>query len=165
MTRLLNGFGELQKALVGDTVKALVAAEVGMKAAATVVQHDAKERIGEYQDEVGPFPEWEQLADSTEEEKARLGFLADAPLERTGEMRDSIEKEFHPMEAVIGSKLPEAAFQEFGTEHIPPRPFLGPAVFANKKKIRALIGGAVVGALIGQSPVHAALGYDMEIKK
>ena len=143
MTRLLNSLTELQQVLIDDSRMATVAAEHAMGKAAKVVQEDAKARIGEYQKATGPFPEWQPLAESTEAEKARHGYALDAPLLRTGDMRDSIETEHNALEAIIGSKDPVARYQEFGTDRIPPRPFLGPAVFDSREKIHKLIGDAV----------------------
>jgi HK97 gp10 family phage protein len=135
-----------------------------LEKAARVVEKDAKGQIGTYQDAVGPFQDWALLADSTEAEKARLGYPADAPLLRDGTLRDSIEHEVEGNEAVIGSKSDVAEYQEFGTKTIPPRPFMGPAVFKNKEKIQRILGEALVEGLIGGAKVHSLLGYDDEIK-
>lgn len=165
MTKVLDGLEALADVLIVDTFKAVVAAENAMGAAAKIIQHDAQERIGEYQKETGPFPAWEPLADSTEAEKARLGYPVDAPLLRTGEMRDSIVTEHFASEAIVGSKEKVAAYQEFGTETIPPRPFLGPAAFDNKNRIHKLIGNAAVNGMVSSMPIHPSLGYDMDIKE
>lgn len=50
--------------------------------------------------------------------------------------------------AIIGSMLPVAAFQEFGTSTIPPRPFLGPAAFENREKIEGMLGETVMTAFL-----------------
>ena len=61
----------------------IVAAEHNaLEKVAVLIEKDAKEQIGHYQDAVGPFQDWAPLADSTEAEKARLGYPADAPLGR-----------------------------------------------------------------------------------
>lgn len=130
---------------------------------ARLVEKTAKDEIGQYQPAVGPFPEWAPLADSTEYEKTRLGYPVDAPLLREGDLRDSIEHEVRGNEAVIGSKSDIAAYQEFGTATIPPRPFIGPAAFRNHEKIKRILGAAVMGGLAGGSAIHRALGYDSEI--
>jgi HK97 gp10 family phage protein len=135
----------------------------GLDKALEVIEKDAKGRIGNYQDAVGPFPEWAELADSTEAEKERLGFPSGAPLERTGEMRDSIEREIVGLEGVVGSKDDIAEYQEFGTDRIPPRPFIGPAAFANKDKIQKILGHAIVEGLVGGEVIHEALEYDFEV--
>lgn len=139
------------------------AEQAGLERVAKLIEKDAKDRIGHYQAAIGPFPEWEPLADSTEYEKSRAGYPVDAPLLRTGEMRESIEHEVARNEAVIGSKQDKAAWQEFGTDSIPPRPFIGPAAFNNRDKIEQILGEALVQGLTGGEVIHAALGYDMEI--
>lgn len=160
MTKVLDSFSKLSDALIVDNLLAIVAAETAMGFAAKVVQKDAQDRIGEYQNETGPFPAWQPLADSTEAEKARLGYPSGAPLLRTGEMRDSIVTEHNALEAIIGSKDPVAKYQELGTDKIPPRPFLGPAAYDSREKIHRIIGKAVAGS-IGGRPNIAAF-YDNE---
>jgi len=130
---------------------------------AVLVENDAKKRIGSYQETVGPFQDWAPLAESTEDEKARLGYDTGAPLLREGDLRESIEHEVKGLDAVIGSKMDIAAYQEFGTDKIPPRPFIGPAAFANKEKIREMLGVALIeGITLGKS-IHSSLGYGFEI--
>lgn len=95
-------------------------------ASGELVKEDARHQIGHYQ--LG----WKSLAESTVLDKIRAGFATpgdDRPLLRTGEMRDSIECEPLTNGFVVGSKDPVAAYQEFGTSRIPPRPFIGPALF------------------------------------
>lgn len=120
----------------------------GLKKCANAVEKTAKEAIGEYQGEVGQFPAWAQLADATENEKARLGYPTNAPLLREGTLRDSITNEVKALEAVIGSPSDIALYQEMGTKNIPPRPFLGPAAIHNKKKIQQILGHSVATGLL-----------------
>lgn len=134
-----------------------------LEKAARIVEEDAKGRIGSYQDAEGPFQDWAPLAESTEAEKERLGYPADAPLLRDGQMRDSIEHLVEGHEAVVGSKSDIAEYQEFGTQTIPPRPFIGPAAFANKEKIERLLGHALVAGLTGGDVIHESLGYDFKV--
>ncbi len=51
------------------------------------------------------------------------------PSRSKGRLRSSIRHEVAPggMAARIGTNVHYAPYQEFGTVHIPPRPFLGPA--------------------------------------
>lgn len=135
----------------------------GLEKAAKLIENDAKRQIGHYQDAVGPFQDWAPLADSTEAEKARLGYPIDAPLLRDGHLRDSIEHEVSGLEAVVGSKSDIAVYQEFGTKTIPPRPFIGPAAFKNKEAIQKILGKALVEGLIGGEAIHESLGYDFEV--
>jgi HK97 gp10 family phage protein len=134
----------------------------GLKKVAKLIEQDAKKQIGHYQDTVGPFQDWAPLADSTENEKARLGYPIDAPLLRDGHLRDSIQHEVSGLEAVVGSKSEIAEYQEFGTKTIPPRPFIGPAAFKNKDAIQKILGHALVEGLISGQAIHESLGYDFE---
>lgn len=143
-------------------VNTVVSLNVGLHAAANVIEKSAKEKIGHYQGESGPFPEWAPLADATEDEKARLGYPLGAPLERTGELRDSIEHEVVGLEAVVGSKDPVAEWQEFGTDRIPPRPFIGPAAFESKDKVEGILGAATVIGLSKGGSIPSTI-YDHEL--
>jgi len=134
--------------------------ENGLEEAARRIAETAKDEIGHYQPAVGPFQEWDELAESTEADKARKGFPADAPLERTGKFRDSWEHEAHGFEAVVGSKDERAAWFEFGTSRMPPRPVLGPAVIHNGNFIRRIIGRAAVEGITKGHAIHPSLGYD-----
>jgi HK97 gp10 family phage protein len=133
--REFSSFGSFARhlerlALEGEAVTAHITKE-----AADLVQANAKARIGEYQDYEGPFTKWAELADSTKEERVRQGFTENDPLLRTGTLRDSIKVEAKGNEAVIGSEDEVALYQEVGTDHIPPRPFLGPALYGSKNDI------------------------------
>lgn len=129
------------------------------------VRDTAQEEIGNYQPAVGSFPAWAQLADSTEAEKARLGFRADAPLERTGELRDSISYQVEPEAVVIGSPSDIMLWQEQGTSTIPPRAALGPAAIRNKEVIERAVGTATVIGLLGGHAMPPGLGYDFKAKE
>lgn len=120
------------------------AKRAGFRKGAAIVEADAKARIGQYQAEAGPFPEWRDLAASTMADKERQGYGVPDPLLRTEQMRDSIESAVEPHGFTVGSPDPIALYQEQGTEgphpsedgwHVPPRPFLGPALFTNAAKV------------------------------
>ena len=135
----------------------------GLDRVAALIQGTAKGEIGHYQEASGPFPEWADLAESTEAEKARLGYPSDAPLLRTGGLRDSIERETEGFEAIIGSTDPVMEYQEFGTPNIPPRPVIGPAAFNNQHKIEEIVVAAAVSGLVGTDVIHPSLGYDLDV--
>lgn len=164
----MKQFGSLLEfsAFMKLAVPIAIAAELkhGLEASAKAIEVTAKAEIGKYQDEVGPFPAWPALAESTQQDRERQGYPADEPLLRRGDLRDSIEREVGNLEAVIGSKSDIAAYQEFGTDKIPARPFMGPAAFRNKDKIAKAVGAAVVSGLFGGGRIHPALGYDMDVK-
>lgn len=62
------------------------------------------------------------------------------------DLRESIVSQSDGLEAVVGSNAPGAARQEFGTESIPPGPFLAPAAIENQDATQRIIGEAVLGA-------------------
>src|ERR1019366_7248311 len=80
-----ESLGALAAHLAMREVKLAVELHEGLRVVAASVEKSAREKIGSYQAESGPFPAWEPLAESTEDEKARLGYPADAPLLRTGD--------------------------------------------------------------------------------
>ena len=135
-----SSFGALASHLQKLVLVGHEAMQHAVKESAEVVVEDAKFQIGAYQPETGPFPAWAPLADSTEAEKARLGYPADAPLLRTGELRDSISSEVKGLEAVVGSSDDVMVYHELGTDRMPPRPVLGPALFTNRARIVRIIG-------------------------
>jgi hypothetical protein len=145
-------------------VDALAEVQSGLRKAAKVVENEAKRSIGEYQEAIGPFPAWEPLSDATEAEKARKGYPVDAPLLRTGEMRDSIEHELDGLEAVIGSMDDKLLYQELGTAAIPPRPVLGPAVLRKMDTVQRVLGTALMSGLISGDRLPEALGYEQHIE-
>lgn len=141
--------------------------------AGKIIQLEAKKEIGYLQPQVGPFDAWEELADSTKEEKERLGYVFNSdynPLFRTGSLLNSIvyEVNMDKLETIVGSKSQIAAFQEFGTNRIPPRPFIGPAMFKNMEKIAQLFGKATVIGIAGGNhiaeKIAKEIGYNQEIK-
>lgn len=154
-----------------DMVTELAAAEVAihvnarkaLERVAVKVENTAKAEFGHYQPETGPFPAWAELAESTKEERARLGYSENDPLLRTGDLRDSIEHEVAELEAVIGTGSDIAEYHEFGTSKMPPRPFMGPALVRNHDTIIDELGGAVVRGMIGKDVIHNALGYNLTV--
>ena len=112
-----------------------------------IVQEKAKDLIGHYSD----FPEWPQLAESTQEERARLGWTPNDPLLRSGELRESITHEtIHDNMEVIGSTSEIMVCQEFGTKTIPPRPVLGPASILTGEEVSKIARKAVYEAIAGK---------------
>jgi HK97 gp10 family phage protein len=122
--------------------------EKGLERALQVIQDDVVAQIGHYQEAIGNFPGWPALAESTEAQKERLGYPLDAPLLRTGDLRDSFSHEAQGHTGVVGSTDEAMVFHEFGTSKMPPRPALGPAVFRTEKKVQAILGRAVVEGIL-----------------
>lgn len=127
------------------------AAHEGLTKAAKIVEKEAKAEIGHYQDAAGPFPAWAELADSTKEDRASKGYPDNDPLLREGTMRDSIGHEVSHHEAVVGSNSDIAVYQELGTQHIPPRSFLGGAAARKSHEVGEILGHEAVKGLIGAS--------------
>lgn len=163
--RHFNSMGDFGLHLVELAAKEVVALKAGLEEAAKHVEKTAKDEIGHYQEAEGSFPAWAQLADSTEAEKARLGYPMDAPLLRTGELRDEITHEVEGMEAVVGSADPVMVYQELGTPTIPPRPVLGPAALRNKHTIERTLGAAAVSGILGSERMLSQFTYDFETRE
>lgn len=139
---------------IGTMIAAEVAAEhVALERSAKLIQKAAKAKIGEYQESAPPFVAWAPLAESTQAERARLGYPEDEPLLRDGTLRDSIQYRVGVGEAQIGSDLDIAVYQELGTDKIPPRSFLGGAAVENGDKVAKIVGETVALALVGKD-VH-----------
>lgn len=136
--------------------------KVALNAAAKIIKQDARKQIGHYQSQVGNYPEWAPLAESTEDEKARVGAPPDAPLFRFGDLKKSFRSTLvGDDEVIIGSTDPNMEWHEFGTSKMPPRPVLGPALFKNMEAIAALLGHAAMDTIIsGQR-----LGYRFSAAK
>lgn len=122
-------------------------AEKGLRRAARVISNAAKEELGYYQPEVGPFVAWAPLAASTLEHHKTLG-VGESPELVTGQLYASIEDEAQGNEAVSGSKLDIAAYQELGTAKMPPRPIFGPAAWKSREEIEKIIGEGAVKAML-----------------
>ena len=126
-----------------------------LRSAAESVRDEAKALIGT------ELADWPALAGSTIAEKRRLGFAGKVsdtdPLLRTGELRATIQVgEITPQHAVVGTDDPIAAYQEFGTERIPPRPFIGAAVFRTEAVARHKMAMVLVETLKGRPVAQAA---------
>jgi HK97 gp10 family phage protein len=162
--RSFDSFGAFAVHLMEREVATVVALQTGLHHVAKAIETSAKAEIGQYQASVGPFPAWEALADSTEAEKARLGYEPDAPLLRTGDLRDSITHRVEGFEAAIGSEDQVMVYHEFGTTKMPPRPVLGPAAIHNKHRIEKIVGAALMAGLVEGDVIHEGLGYGFETK-
>lgn len=121
--------------------------EKGMVELAAEMQTVARDKIGHYQPKEGAFNAWLPLTAITEQDKAALGYPANAPLERTQALKDSIHGEAFGLSAQVGSNSQVAAWQESGATHyingkmviLPPRPFIGPTGLEAVPKVFDLI--------------------------
>lgn len=113
------------------------------------IEKRAKEKIGNYQAEAGPFAAWAPLAESTKAGRTSAGFSEDDPLLRTGDMRDTIEHKVVRSVGHVGSDSDIALYQELGTDRIPARSFLGGSAFEAEPEIRAKVGATYTAFLSG----------------
>ena len=160
VVRNLKSFAELARNFERSVKQLPVAYELAMEKSALLVEAVAKAEIGTYQ-RVGmsPFPEWEELADSTKATHARAmaaGIAApdagvNTPLLVTGQMRNDIFHEATPIGFVVGGDQ-ILAYQELGTPTVPPRPVLSPAIYKSTPEILAIVGSAVEKTLAGKTP-------------
>ncbi len=135
----------------------VVAEHEGLDRAAEIIQAEAKDSLGEYQQDAPPFAGWAELADSTKQDRVRQGYPEDEPELRTGEMRDSIERTVEGREAEVGSDSEVLEFQELGTSKMPPRSILGGAAVRKGPEVAEEIGERYVAALIGERVFNKAL--------
>ena len=75
----------------------------------------------------------------------------DAPWRQTGALQASISCSVDGLLAAVGTNDPAAAPQEFGTAHLPPRPFLLPAVTNLSESIALKITAALLECIAGTS--------------
>lgn len=155
-----DSLGAFAAHLVTAATAEVLALHKGLKAACVEVEKTAKGEIGTYQTAIGPFPAWAPLADSTEDQKARMGYPADSPLLASGDMQASYTNEVQGLEGVIGTNDEKALYDETGTTNMPPRPVLGPAVLHNRERIERLIGEAAVVGILGGEVTSATMGYE-----
>lgn len=150
--RKFNSVGAFADHLAKLAIKIEPALHAELKKVGKTLEKDAKAIIGEYQTEnMGPFPPWKQLAESTVDDRVRKGYAPDEPLLRTGDMRDSIESTVEGLEVAVGSDSKIALYQEMGTTRgIPPRPFLSLALVRGQDKIKEKLGAAIVYRIAGQ---------------
>ncbi len=159
-----SSFGAFAMHLIEREVAARFALHAGLEHVATKVEETAKSELGTYQPEVGQFPAWQPLAQSTVDDRIAQGFPADEPLLRTGDLRESISHQVEGLEAAVGSTSDVALYQELGTMNMPPRPFLGPAAVRNERHMVRVLGAVAVAGLAGGEVLPEALGYDLAVK-
>lgn len=126
-----------------------IAETAGLEAAATLLEQAAKDSLGTYQDAIGPLPAWAALSPFTVADRVAKGFTPDDPLLRSGALRDSIEHQVEGTRATVGTDDPHAAWLEFGTAKMPPRPFMGGAAFRHGEEAAHAVGAAVAAVYAG----------------
>lgn len=114
------------------------AKRMALRAGCNIIRDEAKSAIGTYK--YG----WPPLDPKTIARK-RTG---DSPLLETGALRGSIRTLVHnENEAEVVTDDPKAAYHEFGTSKMPPRPFMRPAAQL-KGKEAAEVAGQHIGVAI-----------------
>jgi phage gpG-like protein len=159
--RNFDSIGQFIRFLDTRAVAVHKAQHDGLAAAGDLVVADARSRIGTYQEQAGPFAAWQDLAETTLyggynaegrwfPGKVQMGYAPpDNPLLRTGALRASIEREVTQNEVVVGSHDPIAPEQEFGTHHIPPRSFIGAAMFQCAHEATHVVVHHIMNAFVG----------------
>lgn len=160
MVQKFTSFEQLAAALENKTFLLKTNAQAAVAAGAVKVQATAKEKFGTYQPGVGGFPAWQQLADSTIQQKTKAGGGEDPLIghyvHKTGggvggQLRGSILVKIGVMEATVGTNDKVGTYQEFGTSRgIPPRPFLRPALYQNQGIIMTAFRKALLDTLNGK---------------
>jgi HK97 gp10 family phage protein len=153
-TLSLAGFAAKMAEIV---VVADTEARHALEEAAQIVEKEAKNSLGVYQGQSGPFVAWAELSDFTKDDRVKQGYSENEPELRDGTMRDSIEHTVtvsgFKTEAEIGSNNEVLRYQELGTQNMPPRSILGGALFRKADEVVKVIGESVYGALTGEQ-VH-----------
>jgi hypothetical protein len=113
------------------------------------IQKTAQGIIGEYQPEIESYPAWEELAERTQQERARLGYSENDPGYRSGAMQRSVQREVEGNEAAIGSDDPHLVWFDLGTSRQPPRAVFGPAAIHSRDRVGLIIGKTMFAWLAG----------------
>ena len=128
---MAHSLGEFAATLIGFEAGYLLWEHEALEGAAKIVEEEAKRVIGTY--DYG----WPQLAESTQTQREKLGYSANEPILREGDVRASIGHTVDILEhaSYVGSDSPIAVYQELGTKHTPPRSFLGGAARAKEHEV------------------------------
>jgi hypothetical protein len=143
------------------------AKQVAVKRACQMVEKEAKRVLGTY------AYKWPELKPETIAHKA----TGDSPLLETGDLRASIShfvtEEGKETVGYVGTPLKIGLYQEIGTRHLPPRPFLTGAMMVKEKAIVEMTGRLVMAALTQGGPnfrelreiIHLLREAGRELKK
>lgn len=157
MVKTFNSFAGLAAELASLVVGIDAARKEALDRAAKVIEKEAKRVIGTY--DYG----WPELAPSTQDTRASLGYDPDEPLLREGDLRTSIEHTIvSDKEAEIGSNSDVAVYQELGTPTIPSRSFLAGAASAKGKECAEILGEVVIESVFGGTVIGKAVDAFIE---
>ena len=133
-----------------------------LERATKLLQKKVKEKFGTYQPEAGPFVAWAELAESTKHDRERQGYTENDPLERSGALRESVERDVADSEGHVGSDSDVAVYQELGTKNMPPRSTFGSAAVENLDNVRQIVGEEAVAALVGEQVFQGRIEIEGE---
>lgn len=159
MARKINSLTELARQLENHSFLFQENARLAVAQSAVKVQSTAKSKFGVYQPGVGGFPAWQGLAESTIQQKERAGGSEDPLIghyiHKTGggaggELRNSVLAKIDGLSAVVGTNNKVGTYQEMGTRHIPPRPFLRPALYQEQSFIQTAFRKAIINTMSGR---------------
>lgn len=133
----------------------------GLEHALEIIKTEAKASLGTYQEQAGPFAAWEELAPSTQADRARQGYDPNEPEHRTGRMGETIETTvINPGRlGEVGSDDQILEWQELGTVNMPPRSIIGGAAVRMEQKVCEAIEGPVIMALVGNEVFQQRLRF------
>jgi hypothetical protein len=144
----VDGAAELSK-LFSAALRTVEGSEAQsiLDAGADRIKKRAQAELGIYQEAVGPFAAWAPLAAATLAHKS-----GDTPLYEEGDLEKAIDvlPSGEPYTAYVGITDPDmqviGAALEFGApaHNLPPRPFMGPALYLEEDQIRQEIGDLVI---------------------
>ena len=98
-------------------------------------------------DVFGKDPPLATLAQSTQIERARLGYSTNEPLVRSGSLRETVEHATEFNLAIAGSNDPVARYSEDGAPNRPPRPVFRIGAIASLPLVKRIFKGALGKAL------------------
>lgn len=145
----ITNLAQMAAHLALNDARVVIGLHAALEKAAKRVEKRAKGKLGNYQNGNGMHDAWPELAESTKVDRVRKGFTENDPLLRTGGLRDSIKHQTKGLTAVIGTDSDVAVWQELGTAKIPPRPFLGAALYEELDNIKKIVGHATVSGIVG----------------
>jgi phage gpG-like protein len=113
-----------------------------------------------------PQPIWAPLKPETIAHKGK----GNTPLLETGAMKESIAitapvKEGNVTAGYVGTNNPKAVFQEFGTSHIPSRPFLGAVAIGRAGQVQEMAAKIVYNTMVNGGRNYHELTHLLHLAK
>jgi hypothetical protein len=147
--RVFDGLGHFAEALEQMAGIHIAAVEATAEASSHVLQKNVVDTFGD-------SSKLADLAQATQDERVRLGYSANDPLLRTGELlRDSVERVHVGLEVAVGSNEPVMLYHEFGYVNartgtsVPPRPAFKIGMEESAPEIGEMVEKAIAVTLNG----------------